>query len=155
MVHVVKCSCCGEVRGVVAGLQCDDEIRICLGCVGWFREKLAAIDVTPILPVLDMAVTAAFYDAAGFDVQVYSDDHETGRYAFVRYNEDSVFDLAVHESAVGAGCYLRVSDVDDWHTRLSELGYSVTPVQVEPWGMREFALTDPSGNHLRFGCATS
>ena len=64
MVLDVRCSCCGEVRGVVAGLQCDDEIRICLGCVGWLREKLAAIDVTPILPVLDMAVAAAFYDAA-------------------------------------------------------------------------------------------
>lgn len=28
---------------------------------------------------------------------------------------------------------------------------SVTPIGDQPWGMREFTLTDPSGNHLRIG----
>jgi uncharacterized glyoxalase superfamily protein PhnB len=27
----------------------------------------------------------------------------------------------------------------------------VTPLVDQPWGMREFALTDPSGNRLRIG----
>jgi uncharacterized glyoxalase superfamily protein PhnB len=34
---------------------------------------------------------------------------------------------------------------------LSELGYVVGEIAEQPWGMREFALTDPSGNRLRFG----
>jgi predicted enzyme related to lactoylglutathione lyase len=105
------------------------------------------MDVTPILPVLNMATAAEFYEAAGFDVRVY----EGGGYAFVNYNDESVFDLGLKESATGAGCYIIVPGVDDWHTRLSALGYSVTPVLNEPHGMREFTLTDPDGNRLRFG----
>jgi uncharacterized glyoxalase superfamily protein PhnB len=27
----------------------------------------------------------------------------------------------------------------------------VTALADEPWGMREFTLTDPSGNHVRIG----
>src|SRR6266536_5330952 len=44
--------------------------------------------------------------------------------------------------------------VDAWHARMSAAGLPVTPLQEEPWGMREFTLTDPSGNHLRIGRAT-
>ena len=150
----MKCSCCGEERDTVSGLQCHADIKVCRDCVGWLREQLVGVDVTPILPVIDMQASVAFYMAGGFDVDIYTDDHEAGRYAFVRYEECSVFDLSVQERAIGAGCYLRVADVDQWHSRFSKLGYAVTPLEVESWGMREFALTDPSGNLLRFGCAT-
>ena len=92
-----------------------------------------------------------FYEAAGFHVHVYKDGHEDGGYAFVSYDDESVFDLGLETSAAGAGCYVRVPDIDDWHTRLTRLGYNVTAIRDEPWGMREFALTDPSGNRLRFG----
>jgi predicted enzyme related to lactoylglutathione lyase len=109
------------------------------------------MDVTAILPMLDMKASVAFYEAAGFDVRVYRDDQEDGGYAFVSYNDESVFDLGLQPSAVGAGCFIIVADADVWHARLSALGYDVTPVIDEPWGMREFALTDPSGNRLRFG----
>lgn len=27
----------------------------------------------------------------------------------------------------------------------------VTPIEDTPWGMREFTLTDPSGNNVRVG----
>ena len=27
----------------------------------------------------------------------------------------------------------------------------VTPIADQPWGMREFTLIDPSGNHVRIG----
>lgn len=27
----------------------------------------------------------------------------------------------------------------------------VTPIANQPWGMREFTLTDPSGNNIRIG----
>jgi catechol 2,3-dioxygenase-like lactoylglutathione lyase family enzyme len=109
------------------------------------------MDVTPILPVLNMDESTAFYRAAGFHVHVYGDDHENGQYAFVHFDDVSVFDLRVEEPATGSGCYVRVPDPDDWHTRLEGLGYDVSDVKVEPWGMREFALADPNGNRLRFG----
>ena len=54
-------------------------------------------------------------------------------------------------STNAAGCYLIVPDVEDWHAKLHAAGLPVTPVEDQPWGMREFTLTDPSGNHVRIG----
>lgn len=42
-------------------------------------------------------------------------------------------------------------DVDAWHSELSSAGLPVTTLSDQPWGMREFRLTDPSGNHVRIG----
>jgi hypothetical protein len=109
------------------------------------------IDSTPILPVRDMVEAVAFYEAAGFDVRVY----EGGSYAFVNHDDESVFDLGYEDGfdveSNRAGCYLIVPSPDEWHACLTSLGYPVTPLRDENYGMREFALTDPSGNHIRFG----
>ena len=77
-----------------------------------------------------------------------------GDFAFVDFDGQSVFDLDVVDidpSRNGAGCYLIVKDVDDWHARMAAAGLPVTPVADQPWSMREFTLTDPSGNHVRIG----
>ena len=137
----------------MAALQCPSDVTVCRACVGWLREQTGVIDSTPILPARDMAEAVAFYEAASFDVQVY----EGGGYAFVRHDEQSVFDLG-HEQGFNvessrAGCYLVVPSPDEWHARLTSLGYPVTPLRDEDYGMREFALTDPSGNNIRFGHA--
>lgn len=34
---------------------------------------------------------------------------------------------------------------------MTAAGLSVTPIADQPWGMREFTLTDPFGNHIRIG----
>lgn len=135
----------------MAALQCHPEVTVCRGCVGWLREQTGGIDSTPILPVRDMDEAVEFYAAAGFDVRV----HEGGGYGFVNHDDESIFDLGYEEGfnveSSRAGCYLIVPDPDGWHARLTSLGYRVTPLRNEDYGMREFALTDPSGNHLRFG----
>lgn len=109
------------------------------------------MDVTPTLPVVDMSHSLAFYEAAGFDVQVYGG----GGFAFVRHDDASVFDLVLepdmNPAANKAGCYVIVPVPDDWHAMFTDLGYLVTELRDEEYGMREFTLTDPSGNHLRFG----
>lgn len=150
-VATTRCSCCDRVRDSVASLQCREDVAICRDCVGWLRSRLGVVDATAILPVSDMDVSAAFYEAAGFDVRRYD-----GGYAFVSVDDESVFDLdrvdkPVSPQTNGAGCYLIVADVDDWHQRLSALAMPVTALEDQPWGMREFSLTDPDGNNLRFG----
>ena len=50
-----------------------------------------------------------------------------------------------------AGCYVHVGDVDQQHAECVAADLPVTEVKDEPWGMREFRLTDPSGNVLRVG----
>ncbi len=149
------CSCCGEERVRLAALGCHADITVCQACVGWLRSKLGVVDSTPILPVVDMDATVAFYEAAGFEVRQYD-----GGYAFVTVDDESVFDLdkvdkPVSAASNGAGCYLIVSDVDEWHRRLATLDLPVTSLADQPWGMREFALTDPNGNNIRIGHAAS
>jgi predicted enzyme related to lactoylglutathione lyase len=111
--------------------------------------------VTPILPVRDIGEAASFYERAGFDVRLYDD----GGFAFVEYDDESVFDLHLVERVSpgdnGAGCYMIVPRVDAWHAEMTAAGLPVTAVEDQPWGMREFTLTDPSGNHVRIGRSTS
>ena len=99
-----------------------------------------------------MTSAIEFYERAGFRVREY----EGGSYAFVHYDDESVFDLdVVDRPAAGRAdasiCYLTVPDVDGWHARLDAAGLTVSPLEDQPWGMREFPLTDRDGNGLRVG----
>jgi uncharacterized glyoxalase superfamily protein PhnB len=151
----MECSCCGEDRDAtaVAPLLCHDEIKICRTCIGWLMLRAGGVEVTPRLPVSDMRAATAFYETAGFDVRLYDDG-----FAFVHLNDQSVFDLDLNDTTDpatnGAGCYIVTDDVDEWHDRLVAVGHPVTPVENMPWDMREFTLTDPSGNHIRIGKPT-
>ena len=126
-------------------------MKVCRGCIGWLRDQTGMLDVTPTLPVVDMDQSVAFYEAAGFDVRV----HEGGGFAFVRQDDESVFDLGLEPemdpATNKAGCYVIVPVPDEWHALFTDLRYPVTELRDEDYGMREFTLTDPSGNHLRFG----
>ena len=55
------------------------------------------------------------------------------------------------ETIVSAIVDTHPNDADAWHTRMSAAGLDVTPIADQPWGMREFTLTDPFGNHVRIG----
>jgi uncharacterized glyoxalase superfamily protein PhnB len=115
-----------------------------------------SVSSTPILPVADMVEAVAFYDRAGFDVRRYVDERgEPGGYAFVTHDDQSVFDLgeetAMDPTRNHSACYLITQDADDWHARMRAAGLPVTDVSDQPWGMREYALTDPFGNHIRIG----
>jgi uncharacterized glyoxalase superfamily protein PhnB len=135
---------------MVATLSCHDEVKVCRICVGWLMRRVGGIDVTPTLPVANMAEAVRFYEDAGFDVVKYDDG-----FAFVHFNDQSVCDLDLIEgmdpATNHAGCYVISEEVDTWHARFVDKGLSVTPVEDRPWGMHEFTLTDPSGNNIRVG----
>jgi uncharacterized glyoxalase superfamily protein PhnB len=113
-------------------------------------RQAGGADVTPTLPVRDMVEARQFCEAAGFDVEQYDDG-----LAFVRFEDQSVFDLARIEgldpATNHAGCDIITDDVDNWHGQFTAAGLSVTPIEDTPWGMHEFTLTDPSGNRIRIG----
>ena len=81
--------------------------------------------------------------------------YEDGGFAFVEYEDESVFDLdhapQITPDNNGAGCYIIVRDVDGWHAQLTTAELRVTPIEDMPWGMHEFTLTDLDGNHVRIG----
>ena len=150
----MSCACCGQDKPTVA-LRSRDDVALCRDCVGWLAGQLG-VTSTPTLPVVDMREAIAFYERAGFGVRVYTDGTDAeGGFAFVDYDGESVFDLDavadLEPAANRAGCYLVVSDADAWHTRMAEAGLPITAIADQPWGMREFALDDPSGNHVRIG----
>lgn len=153
------CSCCGQNKATAA-LRSRDDVELCRDCVESLRGRLG-VTSTPTLPVQSMAEAVVFYERAGFGVRVYT-DHNGGTgdgFAFVDYDGQSVFDLdaapELDPKANRAGCYLISNDADSWHTRISTSGLPVTPIADQPWGMREFTLTDPSGNRVRVGRGVS
>jgi predicted enzyme related to lactoylglutathione lyase len=135
---------------MVTALQCHDEVKLCRICIGWLMNRVGGVVVTPTLPVVDMAEATRFWEAAGFDVEHYDDG-----FAFVQFNDQSMFDLdrieGLDQATNHAGCYIITDEVDDWHARFVAAGLQVTPIGDMPWGMHEFTLTDPSGNHIRIG----
>ena len=148
------CSCCAEDKRTVA-LRSRDDVELCRDCLDGLIAQVG-VTSTPTLPVVDMGEAVAFYERAGFGVRIYADDNDGGGgFAFVDCDGQSVFDLdAATDMDPGlnrAGCYLIVRDADAWHARMVEAGLPVTALADQPWGMREFALTDPSGNRVRIG----
>jgi uncharacterized glyoxalase superfamily protein PhnB len=135
---------------MVASLLCHDDIKLCRICIGWLMPRAGGIAVTPTLPVSDMAQAIRFYESAGFEVEPYD-----GGFAFVQLNDQGAFNLDLNPAADpatnGAGCYIITGDVDGWHDRLVAAGLPVTSAEDRPWGMHEFTLSDPSGNHVRVG----
>ncbi len=113
-------------------------------------ELLGRIDPKPILPVADMPTTIAFYRRIGLDVASFDPT-----YAWVRHRGDEVLHLRAVDgldvAANRASAFLHVRDADAWHVVASSSGEVVGPIEDMPWGMREFALTDPSGNLVRIG----
>ena len=48
--------------------------------------------------------------------------------------------------------YLMVDDADGYRARVeAHAPGACGPIDDKPWGMREFTLTDPFGNHIRIG----
>lgn len=46
---------------------------------------------------------------------------------------------------------MHIADPVEWHRRWKDQGLPVSDVVVEPWGMVEFSVKDPSGNLIRLG----
>ena len=135
---------------MVAALHCHPEVRLCRVCIGWLLPRAGGLTVTPTLPVTDMDEAISFYEAAGFEIERYDEG-----FAFVSRDEQSTFnlDLAPHidRARNGAGCYIIIGGVDEWHSKVAAAGLDVTAVEDMPWGMHEFTLTDPAGNRVRIG----
>lgn len=110
----------------------------------------------PILPVHNLDEARAFYAKAGFapwfngrwNYEIVSRGH-----LVIHFVENRELIPGQNESS----CYWRVKDADRFYSELRTLGLPsagiprLTAPEDKPWGMREFALVDPSGNLIRIG----
>ena len=110
----------------------------------------------PILPSNDLQQTRDFYRRLGF--RVWFDGRNWPDYEIVSRG-DIVIHFFNNETchAHDAGCYWRTADADALYRECVALGLPsegvprLSRIENTPWGMREFALVDPSGNLIRIG----
>lgn len=110
----------------------------------------ARIVAKAILPVADMAEAIAFYRGLGFEVEAFDDG-----YAWARHAGEEILHLRLAPgldpaSGQSAG-YFHVTDADSWHAAWTQADVTVGDIADRLWGMREFSLSDPSGNLIRVG----
>ncbi|MFS8403834.1 VOC family protein [Xanthomonas campestris pv. campestris] len=136
---------------------------MCSALIPWTEETRmnASANVgdqtIPILPSRSIAQTLTFYRALGFAGEAHP--HDAG-YAILRRGDVELHFFAhpdLDPAACYAGCYLRVTDVDGVYAAMRAAALPaqgiprIDPVGDKPWGMREFAIVDESGNLLRIG----
>jgi len=112
----------------------------------------------PILPARNLDETRAFYEKLGF--VPWFRGRRPWEYEIISRGHLVVHFFAEPGMIPGendSSCYWRVKDADSFYDECAALdlpseGIPRLTVPVDtPWGMREFALVDPSGNVVRIG----
>ncbi|MEM6708339.1 MAG: VOC family protein [Pseudomonadota bacterium] len=105
-------------------------------------------ELKAFVPARDYELSKRFYQAIGFQLQSDGSDvslFQRGGATFLLQN----FYVETHAS--NFMMHLLVENVDAWHEALvaakvvEQFGVSLLPIETQPWGMRDFVLTDPSG----------
>jgi catechol 2,3-dioxygenase-like lactoylglutathione lyase family enzyme len=107
----------------------------------------------PILPARDLVETRAFYERLGFRTVGWWPD-AFGGYAIVSKGMLQMHFFRFPEldpASTYAQCYWSVADVDALYAEIAHAGITVATPEDKPWGMREFALSDPNGTLVRVG----
>lgn len=115
---------------------------------------LNSTEIKVFLPARDFALSQRFYEDLGF-----TKASEGGGIAYFHHGACAFLlqDWYVQAFAENLQMSLLVEDAQAWfdHVRDSDLagryGVRVTPLEDQPWAMRDFTLTDPAGVCWRIG----
>ena len=112
-------------------------------------------DINPKLPMRNKAVTRDFYvNKLGFR------DFGNADYdGYLMVEKDSIqihfFEFAALDSMENyGGVYIRTDDIDSLYQSMLDKKLTIHPngpLQVKPWGQKEFSMLDPDHNLLTFG----
>jgi catechol 2,3-dioxygenase-like lactoylglutathione lyase family enzyme len=170
-----QCGCCGRnlPANRVTELGTTPGVFICAGCALWAARRagplsaLARLPIIrslrrghrrhppggtearlaiPVLPATDLDRTAAFYAPAGFV--------ETERYPgyLLLHNAGVELHFSQPGSSAPGECFIHVGDARALWKQLRDRHVDgVGPIADQDYGLREFVLTDPDGNRIRFG----
>lgn len=113
-------------------------------------NPLAVVEIKAFVPARDFAQSQQFYRDLGFTMASVG-----GGVAYFHLGGTASFllqDFYVAELADNLQMHLQVADARAWYSHIASLDlptrYGVrapTPLVDQPWGMRDFALADPSG----------
>ena len=111
-------------------------------------DPLRAVEIKAFVPAQDYALSQRFYRDIGFTMA-----SEGGGVAYFRHGECSFLLQDFYDPGLAGNLmmHLLVTDVDAWHAAVlaadvvARYGVKLGPVELQPWRMRDFVLTDPSG----------
>lgn len=115
------------------------------------RAQAHLLSVAPKLATANVSDALAFYGKLGFTTAVQYDD-----YAIVQRDEVylhlSTWD-EVDPRTNPIMCYIYVSGIEALYAECQALNvvHPNAPLQMKPWGLKEFSIVDPSGNLITFG----
>lgn len=111
----------------------------------------------PMLPVKDMPASVEFYcGMLGFEVETRND---SWGWAMLRFDECRLMvDQSIRTHQIlppGAVLYLYPGDIVAYHEQVRRNGLNVPDLNVAFYGLTEFRIKDPDGNHLWIGQDTA
>ena len=111
--------------------------------------------VHPKLPMRDKTVTRNYYvEKLGFDI-LYSEAYAD----YLMLGKDQIechFFLykGLKPKKNYGQVYIRIKDIESYYSQLLKRQVAIHPngpLEVKPWGQKEFSLLDPDNNLLTFG----
>lgn len=113
------------------------------------------LDIVPKLPMRSKTITKEYYvNRLGFRLSGTSDFEE---YLMVQREDIQIhfflFETLDPKENYGQ-VYIRTDDIDGFYRSILDVGVPIHPngpLQVKPWGQKEFSLLDPDNNLLTFG----
>jgi hypothetical protein len=112
-------------------------------------------DINPKLPMRNKAITRDYYlNELGFE-EYGSADFE----GYLMVQKDSIqihfFEFKELDPKENYGqVYIRTDDIDKLYQSLLDKKISIHPngpLEIKPWGQKEFSVLDPDNNLLTFG----
>ena len=114
----------------------------------------------PIIKCSNLERSVEFYiKTLGFELKHWSSRPAEPVVGLVRGSAELELSILSGDSVFGTSVYMMVENVDELFREFKERGLDTSakpqsPVHQAPldqtWGMREFYVTDPDGNTLRF-----
>lgn len=111
-----------------------------------------AIEIKAFVPAKDFELSKRFYRDLGFTVAWSSEG-----LACIRHGNTSFLLQEFPQGIDNFMMHLLVEDVDAWWSHVQEqdivgkYGVMIEPVSDKPWGLRDFAISDPNSVLWRIG----
>lgn len=120
--------------------------------------NLRITEIKAFVPAKDFAISKQFYKDLGFTMASEGDGVAYFHFEHVSF---LLQDFCVNSLAENFMMHILVEDVDSWWNYVlvsgvaAKYGINVTGIEAQPWRMRDFCLTDPSGVLWRIGQNTN
>lgn len=117
-------------------------------------NPLRITEIKAFVPSNDFALSKQFYQDIGFTM---ASEDDGVAYFHMDHASFLLQDFCSGELARNFMMHILVEDVDAWWNRIhasgvvAKYGVTVSGIERQPWRMRDFCLTDPSGVLWRIG----